>query len=105
MAVEELFLDGKDGRYGYALRQTQVEKPGRLDRLILILALALLLLTGVGRLARLRYRPGAWCSSNDPGQCSDVTVGQLMLGRMSVTPEQAFAEVVRATFLSIPNWG
>jgi hypothetical protein len=105
MAVEELFRDGKDGRYGYALRQTQVQQPGRLDRLILILALALILLTGVGRLARGQYRPGQWCSSNDPGQCSDFTVGRLMLGQMQVSPEQAFAEVVRATFLSIPKWG
>jgi hypothetical protein len=105
MSVEELFRDGKDGRYGFALRQTQVQKPGRLDRLILILALALILLTGVGRRARQRYRPGQWCSSNDPGQCSDFTIGRLMVGQMQLTPEEAFTEVIKASFLSLPNWG
>lgn len=44
MAVEELFRDGKDGRYGLGLGQTQVTTTARLDRLILILALAIILL-------------------------------------------------------------
>jgi hypothetical protein len=105
MAVEELFRDGKDGRYGLGLGQTQVTTTARLDRLILILALALILLTGLGRVARGRFRPGAWCSSNDPGECSDVTVGRRMWDRIDIPPEQLLDEVVRATLLSVGKWG
>lgn len=105
MAVEELFRDGKDGRYGLGLGQTQVTTPARLDRLILILALAIILLIGLGRLARGRFRPGAWCSSNDPNECSDVTVGRRMWGCIREPPELLLDEVVRATLLSVGNWG
>jgi hypothetical protein len=105
MAVEELFRDGKDGRYGLGLGQTQVTTTARLDRLILILALALILLIGLGRMARARFRPGAWCSSNDPNECSDVTVGRRMWDRIDLPPEQLLDEVVRATYLSVGKWG
>jgi hypothetical protein len=105
MAVEELFRDKKDGRYGLGLGQTQVTTAARLDRLILILALAIILLIGLGRLARSRFRPGAWCSSNDAGECSDVTVGRRMWERIDEPPERLIDEVVRATLLSVGNWG
>ena len=105
MAVEELFRDGKDGRYGLGLGQTQVQTTGRLDRLILILALAIILLTGLGLVARGRCRPGAWCSSNDPGECSDVTVGRRMWERIDAPPERLLDEVVQATLASVPKWG
>ena len=105
MAVEELFRDGKDGRYGLGLGQTQVTTTARLDRLILILALAILLLIGLGRLARGRFRPGAWGSSNAPDECSDVTVGRRMWDRIDIPPEQLLDEVVRATLLSVGKWG
>jgi hypothetical protein len=105
MAVEELFRDKKDGRYGLGLGQTQVTTTGRLDRLILILALAIILLIGLGRVARGRFRPGAWCSSNDASECSDVTVGRRMWERIDEPPERLIDEVVRATLLSVGNWG
>jgi hypothetical protein len=105
MAVEELFRDKKDGRYGLGLGQTQVETTGRLDRLILILALTLILLIGLGLVARDRFRPGAWCSSNDPQECSDVTVGRRMWTQIREPPERLIDEVVRATLLSVGNWG
>ena len=105
MAVEELFRDGKDGRYGLGLGQTQVRTTARLDRLILIVALALILLIGLGLVARGRFRPCAWCSSNNPTECSDVTVGRRMWDHIREPPELLFAHVVRATFLSVGNWG
>ena len=105
MAVEELFRDGKDGRYGLGLGQTQVTTPARLDRLILILALAILLLTGLGLVARGRFRPGAWGSSNDPRECSDVTVGRRMWDRIAEPPERLLDAVLRATLLCVGNWG
>jgi hypothetical protein len=41
--VEELFRDAKDGRYGLGLGRAQVRTAARLDRLLLIVALALIL--------------------------------------------------------------
>jgi hypothetical protein len=40
ITVEELFRDGKNKRNGFALRHTRVTKPDRIDRLLLIVALA-----------------------------------------------------------------
>jgi hypothetical protein len=105
MAIEELFRDGKDGRYGLGLGQAQVETAGRLDRLILIVALALILLSGSGQIARGRFRPSAWCSSNNPCECSDVTVGRRMWDRIDEPPERLLDEVVRATVQVVGNWG
>jgi hypothetical protein len=105
MAVEELFRDGKDGRYGLGLGQTQVHTAARLDRLILIVALALILLIGLGLVARGRFRPGAWCSSNNPSECSDVTVGRRMWDHIREPPQLLFNQVVQATLLSVGNWG
>jgi hypothetical protein len=80
MAVEELFRDDKSLRNGWALRLTQSTKPGRFDRLLLVLALAYGLLVGLGLLARLKYRPAFWCSTNrEKGgrwQCSAFTIGR-----------------------------
>jgi hypothetical protein len=97
MTVEELFRDGKNKRNGWSLRDTQVGKAPRLDRLLLILALAYWLLVGIGLLAGRRYRPGRWCSSNDPRQCSAFTVGKIMVDDMQVSPAQALAAVLAAT--------
>lgn len=105
MAVEELFRDGKCGRYGLGLGQTQVTTTARLDRLILILALALILLTGLGLVARRRFAPRDWCSSNDPGECSDVTVGRRMWGRIDEPPEVLIRQVIAATRTYAGNWG
>jgi hypothetical protein len=105
MAVEELFRDGKGGRYGLGLGQTQVTTTARLDRLIRVLALAINLLTGLGRVARQRYRPGAWSSSYNPTECSDRTVGRWMWESITVPPERPLDEIVRATLASVQKWG
>jgi hypothetical protein len=105
MAVEELFRDGKCGRYGFGLRHTQVTTTARLDRLILILALALILLTGLGLVARQRFAPRDWCSSNDAGECSDVTVGRRMWDRIDEPPELLIRQVIAATLTYAGNWG
>jgi Transposase DDE domain len=105
VAVEELFRDSKGSRYGLGLGQTQVKTTARLDRLILILALAIILLSGLGLLARGRFRPGAWGSSNDPSECSDLTIGRRMWERIDEPPERLLDAVVRATLASVPNWG
>jgi hypothetical protein len=54
MKVEELFRDDKSKRNGFSLRHTKIIKPDRINRLLLVLALAYWLLCGIGRLARQR---------------------------------------------------
>jgi hypothetical protein len=105
MTVEELFRDDKNRRNGYALRATPLTRPDRLDRLLLILALAYILLVGLGWLARRRYRPGMWCSTNRPTECSAFTIGRVMLTRLHVSAIAAFAAVLTTTEQVAPNWG
>lgn len=105
MTVEELFRDEKSRWNGYALRATLLTRAERIDRLLLILALAYILLVGLGRLARRRYRPGMWCSNNRPEECSDFTIGRVMLTRLRVSAAAAFAAALLATEQAAPNWG
>lgn len=105
MTVEELFRDGKSRRNGFALRLTQVKEPRRLDRLLLIVALAYLLLVGLGLVARQGHRPGFWCSSNDDKQCSAFTIGRAVLDRLRVTAAAAVLAISQAIAEAAPNWG
>lgn len=100
-----MFRDGKCGRHGFGLRHTQVTTTARLDRRILILALALILLTGLGLVARRRFAPRDWCSSNDPAECSDVTVGRRMWERIDVPTGDLIQAVIAATRTYAGNWG
>ncbi len=93
MAVEESFRDDKSLRNGWALRLTQLTKAERLDRLLLIVALADWLLVGLGLLARQQYRPAFWCSINREKrgrwQCSAFTIGRAVRGRLCERPAVA----------------
>jgi hypothetical protein len=105
MTIEELFRDDKNRRNGFAPRNTQLTKADRLDRLLLILALAYWLLVGVGLLARRAYRPGQWCSSNDKRQCSAFTIGRIMIAVMAVSAAAAIAAAIDATLEDLPKVG
>lgn len=105
MTIEELFRDDKNRRNGWALRHTKLTKPERIDRLLLILALAYILLVGLGLRAREKYPPAMWCSSNDPRQCSVFTIGRIMLDRMKVPIGQLLMAVIAAIEEVAPNWG
>jgi hypothetical protein len=105
MTVEELFRDGKSRRNGFALRLVQVKEPRRLDRLLLIVALAYLLLVGLGLVARQSHQPGFWCSSNKIKQCSAFTIGRAILDRLRVTAAKAVAAVREAMEQAAPSWG
>ena len=105
MTIEECFRDQKNRRNGFALRQIQLTKPDRVDRLLLILVLAYLLLIGLGLIARQRYRPSAWCNTNNPRQCSAFTIGRHMLEQMNVSPAQAVAAVLAALQEQARKWG
>jgi hypothetical protein len=105
MTVEELFRDDKNRRNGWGLRDVQMAEAGRFDRLLLILALAYLLLVGLGLRARRSYRAGMWCSSNDADQCSIFIIGRTMLDRMRQRCDTVFDAIAEATARSAPNWG
>jgi len=105
MAVEELFRDDKSLRNGWALRLTQLTRAERLDRLLLVLAVAYWLLVGLGLLARARYRPGAWCGSNRVQECSAFTIGRALIDWMRVRPAAAFEAVRQASAAVASKWG
>jgi hypothetical protein len=105
MTIEELFRDDKNRRNGMALRNTQLTKADRIDRLLLILALAYWLLVGIGLLARQRFRPGQWCSSNDEGQCSAFTIGKIMVDDLQVSAAAAFRIILEATIEATAELG
>jgi hypothetical protein len=105
MTIEELFRHGKNKRNGWSLRDTGITQADRLDRLLLILALAYLLLCGIGLKAKTTHRPSDWCSSNDMEACSVFFIGRVMLARMQLTPAEAFEGVRLSTLEAVPNWG
>jgi hypothetical protein len=106
MSIEQLFRDSKSKRNGWSLRDTQISTAQRLDRLMLILAIAYLLLCGVGLVARSNYRASAWCSSSKD-QCSLYLIGLMMLAKIKIrlTPAKAFAAVCELSEQAAGKWG
>ena len=104
MTIEELFRDQKNKRNGWSLRDTKITRPQRLDRLLLILAIAYLLLCGIGLIARATRRVADW-SASPRNDCSVFTIGRILLTRIAVTAAQAIAAVTCSTEEVAPNWG
>jgi Transposase DDE domain len=104
MTIEELFRDQKNKLNGWALRTTKIQRADRLDRMILILALAYLLLCGIGLIALETCRPGAW-SSSSKNDCSVFTIGRVMLTRLQLSVSQVFQAVVTASEEVVQKWG
>lgn len=105
MTIEELFRDKKNRRHGWALRNTQITRPERFDRLLLILSLAYWLLLGIGLIALARYPAGMWCSVNRRKACSVFFIGRQMLRRLELTVTQALAALLDAIFTEAGKWG
>jgi hypothetical protein len=105
MTIEELFRDHKSKRNGWSLRDTRVSTADRLDRLLLVLALAYLLLVGLGLHCRKHYRPGTWCSNNRDDTLCDFAIARAMLGKVTILATTAFRLLLAATVAAVPNWG
>lgn len=105
MTVEELFRDEKNRRNGFALRNIQIQRADRIDRLLLILALAYILLVGIGLRAQQQYSPAVWCSSTGGRQCSVFTIGRVLTDQLQIPPHLALAAVALAITQAAPNWG
>jgi hypothetical protein len=104
MTIEELFRDQKNKRNGWSLRDTRMTQPRRLDRLLLILAIAYLLLCGIGLIALQTGEPGNWASSTR-NECSVFTIGKIMLTRLSLRIASVLQAIITATEDAVPNWG
>lgn len=80
--IEELFRDAKNEHLGWSLARTRIARPDRLDRLILIAALAYLLLMALGLWCRLNLPPRRWASNNRQKELSCFAVARVMLRRV-----------------------
>jgi Transposase DDE domain len=105
MTIEQVFRDQKNRRAGWALRNLQVTQARRLDRLLLVLAYAYVLLVGVGHYCRAQFCPSLWSSNTRPNDCSAFTIGRIMLGRVQLSPRDAFAALRFALAGVKPKWG
>lgn len=105
MGVEEFFRDAKSVRNGLALRHTQVTRADRFDRLVLVLVLAYLLLTGLGLRAMAEYRAGEWSSTDCGKPASAVVAARAILAWFRLSPAAALDAVLTATTDAQPNWG
>ena len=103
--IEELFRDAKSGQFGYALGQTRITRPDRLDRLLLILVLAYLLLIGLGLWAKRNLPPRRWCSNNRRDECSAFTIGRLLLDQRPVSRHRLLLELLANIRRLGKNWG
>lgn len=104
MTIEQLFRDLKSKRNGWSLRDTQLTTPDRLDRLLLILAIAYLLLCGMGLIAQTTRRPSTWSSASKTA-LSCFQIGLLTIIKLPAAPQQALAAVLRLSKTVAGNWG
>jgi hypothetical protein len=80
-----------------ALRNTRIQKAERFDRFLLVVALAYILLVGLGLQARLDFDPSAWCTNRRARECSVFTIGKALLHRTNYWPDQLLRRVRWAT--------
>ena len=105
MSIEELFRDGKSKRNGQSLRDTRIGKPDRFDRFLLVVALAYLVLVGVGLRAKLDFEPSAWCTTRRARECSVFTIGRAMVDRVKCPPDQILRMIRWVTIEVGSKWG
>jgi hypothetical protein len=104
MSIEVLFRDQKNKLNGWALRTTKITRADRLDRMLLILALAYWLLCGIGLIALRTCKPGHW-SSGSKNDCSIFTIGRVMVDRLELSAAQALAALLKALAGISGKWG
>ena len=105
MSIEELFRDHKSKRNGQSLRDTRFRHAGRLDRFLLAVALAYIVLTGVGLLAKRDRDPSAWCTNRRADECSLFTIGKAMIDQLNCSQGQVLQMIRRATNEVAMKWG
>lgn len=103
MEIEQFFRDAKSKRNGWSLRDTGLNRPERLDRLIL--ALAYLLLVGLGLCARSRYRSGQWASNNRRDEYSVFQIGRFLLDQLRLNLRLITTALIATSEEKMKNWG
>src|SRR5207237_550207 len=105
MSVEELFRDHKSRRNGQSLRHTRITHPDRFDRFLLVVALAYILLVGLGLKTKLDSDPSAWCTNRRARECSVDTIGRAVVERFNYPPDQLLQMTRWATIEVGSKWG
>ena len=105
MSIEELFRDHKGLRNGQSLRHTRIGHADRFDRFLLVVALAYLVLVGLGLRAMLECDPSAWCTTRRARECSVFTIGKAMIDRLNCPPDQILQMIRWATIEVGSKWG
>lgn len=105
MSIEELFRDHKSRRNGRSLRDTRIGHADRFDRFLLVVALAYIVLVGLGLVAKLDYDPSAWCTTRRARECSVFTIGKAMVDRLNCPPDQILRMIRWATIEVGSKWG
>jgi hypothetical protein len=103
--IEELFRDAKNEHLGWSLAKTRVTRADRLDRLILIAALAYVLLVAVGLWCREHRDPRQWCTNRRKRELSAFAIARVMLDRIRQPWRPLIDHLL--THLATPegNWG
>jgi hypothetical protein len=103
--IEELFRDAKNEHLGWSLAKTRIKRADRLDRLILVMAMAYLLLVALGLWCREHQDPRRWCTNRRKNELSAFAIARVMLDRLRV----AIVELIRLLLRSLAtvqgNWG
>lgn len=103
--IEELFRDTKNEHLGWCLAKTRVTKADRLDRLILIAALAYVLLTAAGLWCRANRPARLWASNNRPNDLSAWAIGRVMWPRIDLSLLRFIEELIHAAKQGGGKWG
>jgi len=82
--IEELFRDTKNEHLGWSLAKTRIRKADRLDRLILIAALAYVLLVALGLWCREHRKARLWATNNRKHELSAFAIGRVMYPRITL---------------------
>lgn len=103
--IEELFRDTKNEHLGWSLGKTRVTRADRLDRLILIAALAYMLLVGLGLWCREHMDPRRWCTNTRKRELSAFAIGRIMLRRTATAVASVIDLLLRNLATPEGNWG
>jgi hypothetical protein len=105
--IEELFRDAKNEHLGWSLSKTRVTRADRLDRLILIAALAYVLLMAIGLWCRDHLDPRRWCTNRRRRELSAFAIARAMRHRHRDTPrcDRLIDHLLAALLPQTGNWG
>lgn len=105
MRIEECFRDAKSVRNGLSLRQCQIKLPERLDRWLLVLTLAYLMICGLGLWALRHMHSREWSGSTRANECSLYTIGSRVMTKAQVLTEDILTLLTAALWELSPKWG